>query len=185
MINDLLSSLDDRMEKAIGAVKRDFSTLRAGRATPGMLDRVTVDYYGSQMPINQLANVTVPEPRMLVITPWDKSSLKEIERSIISSDLGITPSNDGSIIRLAIPQPTEQRRLDLGKQARKMAEEGRIAIRNIRRDVNEDIKKLEKSGDISEDDSHRAQERVQDATNKFVEEIEKLLSAKEKEITEV
>lgn len=185
MIDQLFSSLEDRMEKAIQALKRDFTTLRAGRANPSMLDRVMVDYYGSQVPISQMANVTVPEPRMLVIQPWDKGTLKEIERAILISDLGITPSNDGSVIRLAIPQLTEQRRLDLVKQARKMAEESRVALRNIRRDGNDDIKKLEKSGDVSEDDSRRAQEHVQDLTNKFTAEIEKQLSAKEKEITEV
>jgi ribosome recycling factor len=185
MVNDVLKSLDERMEKALGAVKSSFATVRAGRATPALLDRVQVEYYGSTMPINQLANVSAPEPRMLVITPWDKGALAEIERAIIKSDLGITPTNDGSVIRLMIPQLTEQRRQELVKQVKKLAEDGRVAVRNIRRDVNDDLKKLEKSGDISEDDSRRAQEKVQAATDRFIGEIDKLLGAKEQEIMEV
>jgi ribosome recycling factor len=185
MTNDILKQLDERMDKALGAVKRDFATVRAGRANAGMLDRITVDYYGSPTPINQLANVTVPEPRMLVITPWDKTSLADIERAIIKSDLGITPTNDGTVIRLAIPQLTEQRRQELAKQVKKMAEDGRVAMRNIRRDVNDSLKKLEKAGDISEDDSRRAQEKVQNVTDRFIGDIDKLLTAKEQEILEV
>lgn len=185
MTNDILKQLDERMDKALGAVKRDFATVRAGRANAGMLDRITVDYYGSPTPINQLANVTVPEPRMLVITPWDKSSLADIERAIIKSDLGITPTNDGTVIRLNIPQLTEQRRQELAKQVKKMAEEGRVAMRNIRRDVNDNLKKLEKAGDISEDESRRAQEKVQNVTDRFIGDIDKLLTAKEQEILEV
>lgn len=185
MVNDILKALDERMDKAIGSVKGNFATIRAGRATPSLLDRIQVEYYGSTMPINQLANVSTPEPRMLVITPWDKSSLGEIERAIIKSDLGMMPTNDGSVIRLAIPQLTEQRRQELVKQVKKLAEDGRIAVRNIRRDVNDDVKKLEKSGDISEDDSRRAQEKIQTVTDRFIGEIDKLLTAKEQEILEV
>jgi len=185
MVNDLMKNLDERMDKALGNVKREFATIRAGRANPQMLDRVQVEYYGSTMPINQLANVTTPEPRQLVITPWDKGSLGEIERAITKSDLGLTPSNDGAVIRIIIPQLTEQRRQELVKQTKKMAEEGRVAMRNIRRDVNENLKKLEKSGDISEDESRRSQEKVQNVTDRFIGEIDKLLSAKEQEIMEV
>ena len=185
MVNDILKSLDERMDKALGSVKSNFATIRAGRATPALLDRVQVEYYGSTMPINQLANVSAPEPRMLVITPWDKGSLGEIERAIIKSDLGMMPTNDGSVIRLSIPQLTEQRRQDLAKQVKKLAEDGRVAVRNIRRDVNDDLKKLEKSGDISEDDSRRAQEKVQNVTDRFIGEIDKLLASKEQEILEV
>jgi len=185
MTNDILKQLDERMEKALGAVKRDFATVRAGRANAGMLDRIQVDYYGSPTPINQLANITVPEPRMLVITPWDKTSLADIERAIIKSDLGITPTNDGAVIRLTIPQLTEQRRKELAKQVKGMAEDGRVAMRNIRRDVNDSLKKLEKAGDISEDDSRRAQEKVQNVTDRFIGDIDKLLTAKEQEILEV
>jgi ribosome recycling factor len=185
MVNDVLKNLDERMEKALGSTKSSFATVRAGRATPALLDRVQVDYYGSTMPINQLANVSAPEPRMLVITPWDKGALAEIERALIKSDLGIMPTNDGSVIRLAIPQLTEQRRQDLVKQVKKLAEDGRVAMRNIRRDVNDELKKLEKSGDISEDDSRRAQEKVQAVIDRFIGDIDKLLGAKEQEILEV
>ncbi|MCX7568550.1 ribosome recycling factor [Tumebacillus sp. DT12] len=185
MVNDILKALDERMDKAISSVKGNFATIRAGRATPALLDRIQVEYYGSTMPINQLANVSTPEPRMLVITPWDKGSLAEIERAIVKSDLGMMPTNDGSVIRLSIPQLTEQRRQELVKQVKKLAEDGRIAVRNIRRDVNDEVKKLEKSGDISEDDSRRAQEKVQTVTDRFIGEIDKLLTAKEQEILEV
>jgi len=185
MVNDLLKSLDERMDKALGNVKREFATVRAGRANPQMLDRVQVDYYGSTMPINQLANVTTPEPRQLVITPWDKGSLSEIERAITKADIGLVPTNDGAVIRIIIPQLTEQRRKDLAKQVKGMAEDGRVAVRNIRRDVNDSIKKLEKSGDVSEDESRRAQEKVQTVTDRFIGEIDKLLVAKEQEIMEV
>ncbi|PWK12679.1 ribosome recycling factor [Tumebacillus permanentifrigoris] len=183
MIQEIMKSLDERMEKALGNVKREFSTIRAGRASVSMLDRVQVDYYGSMMPINQLANVSTPEPRQLVITPWDKGSLAAIERAITKSDIGITPSNDGNIIRLTIPQLTEQRRKDLAKQVKGLAEDGRVAVRNIRRDVNDSLKKLEK--EVSEDDIRREQDKVQAATDRYIAEIDKLLSAKEAEILEV
>jgi ribosome recycling factor len=185
MINETLKNMEERMEKAIAALKRDFATVRAGRANPALLDKIQVEYYGTLMPINQMANVTVPEPRLLVITPWDKGALKEIEKAIQNSDLGLTPNNDGSVIRIVIPQLTEQRRQELVKLTKKMAEEGRVAIRNIRRDINEEIKKMEKSGDLSEDDSRRAQEKVQATTDKYIGEIDKLLAAKEQEIMEV
>ncbi|MFD2171324.1 ribosome recycling factor [Tumebacillus lipolyticus] len=185
MVNELLKSMNDRMEKGIGSVKREFATVRAGRATPALLDRVQVEYYGSVMPINQVANVSAPEPRMLVIQPWDKGTLSDIEKAITKADLGLTPTNDGSVIRIAIPQLTEQRRLDLVKQVKKMSEEGRVAIRNIRRDINDELKKLEKSGDISEDESRRTQEKVQKETDRYIGEIDKLLASKEQEIMEV
>ncbi|MGZ4106455.1 MAG: ribosome recycling factor [Tumebacillaceae bacterium] len=185
MVNDILKSCDERMDKALGALKSHFSTVRAGRANPAILDRIQVDYYGSVMPINQLGSVNTPEPRMIVITPWDKGALVEIERAIMKSDLGLTPTNDGSVIRIVIPQLTEQRRQELVKQVKKLAEEGRVAVRNIRRDVNDDLKKLEKNGDVSEDDNRRAQEKVQASTNRFIGEIDKLLEQKEQEIMEV
>jgi ribosome recycling factor len=183
MIQEIMKSLDERMEKALANVKREFSTIRAGRASVSMLDRVQVEYYGSMMPINQLANVSTPEPRQLVITPWDKGSLAAIERAITKSDIGITPSNDGNIIRLTIPQLTEQRRKDLAKQVKGLAEDGRVAVRNIRRDVNDSLKKLEK--EVSEDEIRREQDKVQAATDRYIAEIDKLLSAKEAEILEV
>lgn len=185
MIQDLLNTVEERMDKSLQSLKKEFATVRAGRANPSILDKVVVEYYGSQMPINQLANVNAPEPRLLLIQPWDKSSLSEIERAILKSDLGLTPSNDGTVIRIVIPQLTEQRRQELVKMIRKMAEEGRVAIRNVRRDLNDEVKKLEKNGDVSEDDSRRAQEKIQHATDKFVAEIDKALASKEKELLEV
>lgn len=175
----------DRMEKAVAALKRDLATLRAGRATPSLLDKVTVDYYGSALPISQLANVSVPEPRLLVIQPWDKKALNEIERAILKSDLGLTPNNDGSVIRLAIPQLTEERRKDLVKISKKKAEEGRVAVRNIRRDANDELKRKEKAGEMTEDEHRKAQDDMQKLTDKYIEEVEKVLAAKEKEIMEV
>ncbi|ASS75618.1 ribosome recycling factor [Tumebacillus algifaecis] len=185
MVNDLLNNLNDRMEKGIGNVKREFASIRAGRATPALLDRVQVDYYGSMSPVNQVANISAPEPRTLVIQPWDKGMLGDIEKAIIKADLGLTPTNDGSVIRISIPQLTEQRRQEMVKMVKKMAEEGRVAIRNIRRDINDDLKKLEKNGEISEDESRRTQEKVQKETDRFIGEIDKLLVAKEAEIMEV
>ncbi|GIP46635.1 Ribosome-recycling factor [compost metagenome] len=175
---------EDRMDKAIQALKRDLATLRAGRATPSLLDRVQVDYYGSPTPINQLANINTPDSRTLMIQPWDKSSLSEIERAIQKSDLGLTPANDGTMIRLSIPALTEERRVELVKMTKKFGEEAKVAIRNIRRDANDDIKKLEKT-DISEDESRRHQEDIQKTTDKFIAEVDKVLAAKEKEIMEV
>ena len=180
-----LQTAEDRMEKCVVALRRDFTTVRAGRATPALLDKVQVDYYGTPTPINQLANIQTPESRLLVIQPWDKSTLHDIEKAIQRSDLGLTPTNDGTVIRLSIPQLTEERRVDLTKVIKKMAEEARVAIRNVRRDVNEDIKKSEKQSQISEDDSHRLQEKVQEITDKTVAEVDRLLIQKEKELLEV
>lgn len=184
MPESVKKSAEERMEKAILALKRDLATLRAGRANSSLLDRIQVDYYGSPTPVNQLANINTPDSRTLMIQPWDKSSLADIERAIQKSDLGLTPANDGTSIRLSIPQLTEERRVELVKLTKKFGEEAKVAIRNIRRDANDDIKKLEKSG-ISEDESRGHQEDVQKTTDKFVAEVEKVLSAKEKEIMEV
>ncbi|MBF8377211.1 ribosome recycling factor [Alicyclobacillus mali] len=185
MHEELIQSLQERMEKAVQNLRREFATVRAGRATPSMLDHVMVEYYGSQMPVNQVASVTSPEPRLLVISPWDKSMLAEIEKAIQKSDLGLNPANDGSVIRLTIPALTEQRRQELVKQVRKMAEETRVAIRNIRRDGNEEIKKLEKAGDISEDDVRRLMDRVQQLTDKAIAQVDRVLEDKEKDVTQV
>jgi ribosome recycling factor len=175
---------EERMEKAIGSLKRDLTSLRAGRATPSLLDRVQVEYYGAMTPVNQLANLTTPDSRTLIIQPWDKTSLGAIEKAIMKSDLGLTPSNDGSIIRLGIPALTEERRAELVKSTKKYGEESKVAIRNIRRDANDDIKKLEKT-DISEDESRRHQEDIQKLTDRFIAEVDKVLVNKEKEIMEV
>ncbi|MGZ0049722.1 ribosome recycling factor [Brevibacillus gelatini] len=185
MPQTVLKDMEDRMNKAILALKKDLSSLRAGRANPAMLDRVLVDYYGSPTPISQLANISVPEPRMLTIQPWDKSALKEIDRALQQSDLGISPSNDGVIIRLVIPPLTEERRKELVKLAGKSGEEAKIAIRNIRRDANDEIKKLEKAATISEDESRRHQDTIQKSTDKFIAEIDKIVKEKEKDIMEV
>ncbi|GIO83810.1 ribosome-recycling factor [Paenibacillus faecis] len=184
MPQSIKSHAEERMDKAIQALKRDLATLRAGRATPSLLDRIQVDYYGSPTPINQLANINTPDSRTLMIQPWDKSSLADIERAIQKSDLGLTPANDGTSIRLSIPALTEERRVELVKLTKKFGEEAKVAIRNIRRDANDDIKKLEKT-DISEDESRRHQEDIQKTTDKFIAEVDKVLAAKEKEIMEV
>lgn len=185
MIDQIMQDGKARMEEVIAATKRTFAAVRTGRANPALLDRITVSYYGTPTPLNQMASVSVPEPRLLVVTPWDKGSIKDVEKAILTSDLGLVPSNDGTVIRLAIPTLTEERRKDLVRVVRKDAEEHRVAVRNIRRDLNDAVKKLEKNGDISEDDSHRVQEEIQEQTNDFISQIDELLKAKEKEIMEV
>ena len=183
MPQTIKKNAEERM-KAVSALKRELATLRAGRASAALLDRIQVEYYGALTPVNQLANISTPDPRTLVIQPWDKSSMAEIERAIMKSDLGLTPANDGTIIRLTVPALTEERRIELVKQTKKYGEEAKVAVRNIRRDANDDIKKLEKS-DISEDESRRHQDDIQKSTDKYVAEVDKVLAAKEKEIMEV
>lgn len=173
------------MEDVIAATKRTFSGVRTGRANPALLDRIMVSYYGTPTPLNQMASVSVPEPRLLVVTPWDKNSIKDVEKAILMSDLGLVPNNDGTVIRMAIPILTEERRKELVRLVRKDAEEHRVAVRNIRRDLNDAVKKLEKSSDVSEDESRRVQSDIQDQTDDFIGRIDELLRAKEKEIMEV
>lgn len=185
MIETILENTSERMDKAVRALRRELATIRAGRANVSMLDKVLVEYYGSQMPVNQVATVSTPEPRQLMIQPWDKGMLTEIERAIQKSDLGLNPMNDGGVIRLVIPPLTEQRRQELVRLVKKTAEESRVAVRNIRRDANDELKKLEKSGDASEDDTRRASEKVQNLTDKFVAEVDQAATAKEQEILEV
>jgi len=184
MPQTIKKNAEERMDKAIAALRRDLATLRAGRATPAMLDRILVDYYGAPTPVNQLATINAPDVRTLVIQPWDKSVLGEIEKAIMKSELGLTPANDGSIIRLSVPPLTEERRTDLVKQTKKFGEEAKVAIRNVRRDANDDIKKLEK-GELSEDESRRHQEDIQKLTDRFIAEVDRIIAAKEKEIMEV
>lgn len=184
MPEEIIKSAEDRMNKAIDALKRDLSSLRAGRANPAILDRVQVEYYGALTPLSQVGSINTPDPRTLVIQPWDKSILGDIEKALMKSDLGLTPNNDGNIIRISIPALTEQRRTELVKMTKKYGEEGKVAVRNIRRDANEDIKKLEKS-EISEDESRVHQEVIQKLTDRFVNEVDKVLANKEKEIMEV
>lgn len=185
MIGQLMDDGKARMEEVIARTKKAFASVRTGRANPALLERIVVSYYGTPTPLTQMASVTVPEPRMLVITPWDKSSIKDIEKAILASDLGLVPSNDGTVIRLAIPPLTEERRKDLVKLVRKDAEDHRVAVRNIRRDLNEIAKKMEKDGEISEDELRRAQDEIQKLTDRYIEEIDQLLKVKEKEIMEV
>jgi ribosome recycling factor len=173
------------MQKAVDAAKREFSSVRTGRASPALLERITVDYYGVATPITQVANVSVPEARLLVVQPWDKALVKEIERAIQKSELGLTPSTDGTVIRLPIPALTGDRRKELVKVVHKQAEEGRVAIRNIRRDHREKLDRLEKSGELSKDDARRHQDELQKLTDQFIKDVDTLLAAKEKEITEV
>lgn len=184
MPQSIKKNAEERMEKAIASLKKDLASLRAGRATPSLVDRIQVEYYGAPTPVNQLANITTPDSRTLMIQPWDKSAMSAIEKAIMKSDLGLTPSNDGISIRLVIPALTEERRAELVKLTKKYGEEAKVAIRNIRRDANDDIKKLEKTG-MPEDESRRHQDEIQKQTDKFVAETDKVLAAKEKEIMEV
>lgn len=185
MLNDIIADSEDRMNKTIDHLTGDLAALRAGRANPALLEKVMVNYYGEPTPINQLANISVPEARLLVIQPWDKSSIAEIEKAIMKSDLGITPTNDGNVIRLAIPMLTEERRKDLVKVVKKRAEEAKVAIRNIRRDANDLIKAGEKDKLIPEDESKKGMDSIQKVTDKYIKDVDVLLQAKEKDIMEV
>jgi len=184
-LQDITKSSEDRMLKCIDFLRKDLATLRAGRANPAILDRIKVEYYGTETPLNQLGNIAAPEPRLLTIQPWDKSALGAIEKAILKSDLGINPSNDGSIIRLAIPALTEERRLELVKTSKKKGEEAKVSVRNVRRDAQDAIKASEKAKECSEDESKKALDNLQKLTDKYVKEIDTILVAKEKEITEV
>lgn len=179
-----IQQYDDKMRKTVEFLEGDYATIRAGRANPHVLDKIRVNYYGTPTPIQQVGNITVPEARMLQIAPWEKSLLKEIEKAIQTSDLGINPSNDGSVIRLVFPELTEERRKDLVKDVKKKAEEGKVAIRNIRRDGNDFFKKLAKS-DVSEDEIKQLEEELQKLTDKYIKEIDALMETKSKEIMTV
>ncbi|NLC69702.1 MAG: ribosome recycling factor [Clostridiaceae bacterium] len=177
--------VEEKMKKAISALKQELSRLRAGRANPAILDKVTVNYYGVPTPVNQLANISVPEARVIVIQPWDINTLKEIEKAIQKSDIGINPNNDGRVIRLIFPMLTEERRKELLKIVKKYGEESKIAIRNIRRDAIEEYRALKKEGEITEDDLKNAEKDIQDLTDKYISEIDKIVDLKGKEILEV
>jgi ribosome recycling factor len=174
-----------KMEQAVAHLREDLASIRTGRAAPAVLHRITVEYYGTPVPLNQLANVNVPEPRLLQIQPFDKNAVGAIEKAIQSSDLGITPSNDGNVIRLAFPPLTEERRKELVKQVHHRAEDGRVAVRNVRRHTKEELEKLERDGGISEDDLIRAEKELQKLTDRFVAEIDEMQSHKEQELMEV
>ncbi len=185
MTTDIINSAEDKLKKTLEGLKKDYGTLRAGRATPSLLDKVMVDYYGTPTPVNQMANVTIPEPRIIMIKPYDKGSLKEIEKAIQKSDLGLTPNSDGIAIRLTIPQPTQERRKELVKVVGKKAEETKVAMRNVRRDANEAIKKLEKDKQITEDDRKDAQDKMQKLLDKYIKLVDGTKATKEKEVMEV
>ncbi len=185
MMAGVLLDAEKKMLKAVEALEHDLTTIRTGRANPSLVDRLQVEYYGSDMPLNQLASISVPEARLLVIQPWDKGLIGAIEKSIQKSDLGLTPNNDGAVIRLALPQLTEQRRQDLAKQVRKRAEEAKVAVRNCRRDADGGLKKLEKDGKLSQDELRRAVERVQKITDGAVRQVDEVAERKEKEVKEV
>jgi ribosome recycling factor len=185
MGNQIISSAKEKMTKAVSAYSRELATVRAGRANPAILDKIVVDYYGAPTPINQLANISVPEARLLLISPYDKSVLTEIDKAIQKADIGLNPSNDGTIIRIAFPALTEERRKDLVKVVKKYAEDAKVAIRNIRRDANDDLKKLEKNGDITEDELRGFSDDIQKQTDAHIEKVDSITKEKEKEILEV
>ena len=180
-----LKLYEDKMEKSLDVLLDEYASIRAGRANPHVLDRLRIDYYGTPTPIQQVGNVTVPEARMIMIQPWEKSLLKEIEKAILVSDLGINPTNDGNVIRLVFPELTEERRKDLAKDVKKKGEGAKVAIRNIRRDAMDSIKKMEKAGDISEDDLKQGEEKIQKITDKMIEKVDKAIETKTKEIMTV
>jgi ribosome recycling factor len=185
LIDELLADATDRMAKSVESTRNEFSSVRTGRASPHLLDRLIVDYYGADTPIKQLAQVAASDARMLTVTPFDKSSIGAIEKSVMESDLGLTPSNDGNVIRLSIPELTEDRRKEMVKVVHGVAEDGRVAVRNIRRDVQNDLRELKKAGDASEDDERRAETDLQKGTDAAIKEIDALLKGKEEEILEV
>ncbi len=179
------NSIEERMLKTISVFEENLSEIRAGRANPAILNKVMINYYGTPTPVNQVAGISVPEARLIVIQPWDASILKEIEKEILKSDIGINPNNDGKVIRLAFPELNEERRKEIVKDIRKMAEEAKVAVRSIRRDGIDEAKKLEKDSEISEDELKVAEDKIQKLTDKYVEEIDKILGAKEKEVMSI
>jgi ribosome recycling factor len=185
MFDEYVKEAEDKMDKTIAAVEREFSTIRTGRAAPSLLDRVPVETYGSQMPVNQVATVSVPDPHTLIVQPWDKSIIADVEKAILGANIGLTPVNDGNVIRINVPRLTEERRKEMVKLAKQFAEEGKVAIRRVRGDANKHIKTAEKEKGLSEDASNDAQEKVQSLTDEYCEKIDELLNAKEEEILEI
>ncbi len=185
LTNELIADARERMAKSVESIRHEFGTVRTGRASPALLDRISVDYYGTVTPLKQLATISAPEPRLLTIQPYDKSSIKAIERAILESDIGLTPNNDGNMIRLGVPELTEERRRQLVRVVRQIAEEGRVAIRNIRRDVMHDLRELKEAGEAGSDDEHRAEVELQKLTDTRITELDELLKTKEAEILEV
>jgi ribosome recycling factor len=185
MSEQIIANAEERMRKALDDLRRELATIRTGRATPALLDRVTVQAYGSQMPLNQVASISVPEPRSLLITAWDRSVVPAIEKAILKSDLGLTPNVDGTNIRLNIPPLTEERRKEMVKKVHKLVEDHKVAVRNVRRDANEELKRMQKAHEISEDDERRAVERTQKLTDKYIAEMDRVQTEKEQELLEV
>ena len=181
---EVFGSADAKMRKAVEVLKHELATIRTGRAHPGLVEHIMVDYHGTPVPLNQIAGIGIPEARLLVIQPWDKQVLPNVEKAILKSDLGLTPNNDGNIIRLAIPQLTEERRSQLVKVVRKRVEDGRVAVRNVRRDAVEGLRKLKENKEMSEDEQKRAMTRLQQLTDKFIEEIDRIAKSKETELLE-
>lgn len=184
-MNELLKNTEEKMNKTVAVLERDYKSIRAGRANASVLDRITVDYYGAPTPIQQMAAVSVPEPRVLMISPWDASTLRDIEKAILVSDIGINPQNDGKVIRLSFPPLTEERRKDIVKDVKKMAEENKVAVRNTRRDAIEKLKALKKANTVTEDDVTNGEKKIQNLTDKYCKEIDELAALKEKEILEI
>ncbi|MBI1885307.1 MAG: ribosome recycling factor [Chloroflexi bacterium] len=185
MIDDALADAKQRMVKAVEALRRELATIRTGRASPGLVEGLKADYYGTPTPLKQIASISTPEARLIVIQPWDKQSISAIEKAIQKSDLGLTPANDGNVIRLTIPQLTEDRRKELAKLVRRRVEEGRVAVRNVRRDDHEELRALQRDHKISEDDLHRAEHELQKLTDEFIKEIDKVGEEKEAELLAV
>jgi len=185
MYLDIHKETETKMQKTLSVLKEDLGSIRAGKAHPSMLDKLSVDYYGTPTPIKQLASISAPEPRALLIQPYDRSAMASIEKAILISDLGLNPSNDGKIIRLNIPQLTEERRKELAKLVKKTAEEGKVAIRNERRDGNDSLKKMQKDGELTEDELKKAQDEIQKLTDSYIKQIDELVAKKEKELMEV
>ncbi|OGC75334.1 MAG: ribosome recycling factor [candidate division Zixibacteria bacterium RBG_16_40_9] len=185
MLNKIYTETEEKMKKAVESVQKELASIRTGKATTALLDGIRVEYYGNMVPLNQVASVSAPEPKLLVIQPWEKKMIEGISRSILKSDLGLNPTSDGNLIRLAIPPLTEERRRDLVKLVKKLAEEGKISVRNVRREGNEALDSAEKKKEISEDDNRKSQERIQKLTDKYIEAIDKVVKAKEVEIMEV
>lgn len=184
-LTDVMKQAKDNMNKTIESTQREFSTIRTGRATPGLVEGILIDYYGAQTPLKQLASITVPDARLIVIQPWDQSSIGAVEKSILKSNLGITPTNDGRVIRLSIPQLSAERRQELGKVVKKIAEDGKVSIRTARRHAKEEIERLEKTKQIPEDEKFKCIDKLQELTEEFIEKIDKILADKEKEITHI
>lgn len=185
MIKDIINGAEDKMHKTISVLKKELASMKAGRANPQMLDRIEAEYYGAVTPLNQLANISAPEPRILLIQPWDKNSVKSIEKAILKSDLGLNPSSDGSVIRLVIPELTEETRKNLVKTVKKTGEDAKVAIRSIRREANDKVKALKKDNEISEDEVKKAEEDIQKRVDTYIKDIDKIIETKEKEIMSI